>query len=265
MPFTYETHLHTEQGSLCGAIPGREHIARYKALGYAGVFITDHFFGGNCRPDRALDWAEWVRQWSAGYEDAKQEGDKQGLQVLFGLEQRFEWDEWLVYGLDKAYLLAHPDIVDWPRGLWLKNVRAAGGCCVQAHPFRDRAYITRISPCIGVDGMEIANAGNQPAFDLIAARCAAAHGLFGSAGSDLHRVDQHPDEALMGVTFDSPLRDVYDYAAAVREKRAHTLRIPAGRVDFLGDEAPSGEKPVQVFGTDGALVAADRPLDILFG
>lgn len=251
MPFLYETHLHTSQGSACGVTPGREHVAHYKALGYAGIFITDHFFGGNCAPDRALPWETWVNQFCAGYEDAKIAGDKQGLQVFFGLEQRFAGDEWLIYGLDKAYLLAHPDMPGWSRADWLRRVRAAGGCCVQAHPFRDRAYIDAIHISLGVDGAEAANSGNLPAFDVLAARYAAKFHLFMTAGSDLHREGQFADDTLMGVAFDKPLVDERDYALAVRTHRPHALRVPQGRCE--GAAVPALGKPLVVYGRDGEM------------
>ena len=47
MSYTYETHLHTCRASLCGKSEGSEHVRYYKELGYTGIFVTDHFFGGN--------------------------------------------------------------------------------------------------------------------------------------------------------------------------------------------------------------------------
>jgi hypothetical protein len=45
--FKYETHLHTSEASACGSSHGAEYISVYKKLGYDGIFVTDHFFGGN--------------------------------------------------------------------------------------------------------------------------------------------------------------------------------------------------------------------------
>ena len=56
MPYTYETHLHTCRASLCGKSEGSEHVRYYKELGYTGIFVTDHFFGGNTAVPRDLPW-----------------------------------------------------------------------------------------------------------------------------------------------------------------------------------------------------------------
>ena len=39
--YKYETHLHTSETSVCGATPGADHVARFKKLGYAGIFVTE--------------------------------------------------------------------------------------------------------------------------------------------------------------------------------------------------------------------------------
>lgn len=41
--FRYETHLHTAEGSGCASASGAEQARRYKALGYDGIIVTDHF------------------------------------------------------------------------------------------------------------------------------------------------------------------------------------------------------------------------------
>jgi len=254
MAFIYETHLHTAQGSACGKAPGRDYIAKYKDLGYAGIMVTDHFFHGNCLPDRSLPWQEWVNAYCRGYEDALEEGEKQGLQVFFGLEERFEWDEWLIYGLDKQYLLAHPDMRKWSRGDYLRHVREAGGCVIQCHPFRQAAYMGSggISLCQGVDGVEVCNAGNKPEWDALAARYAGTLGpVFRSAGSDIHWPDHRLGENVFGVVFDHRLGSVQDYVQAVLQNAPHGLHIPAGR-DRPCEAAPRDfGRSVTVYGRQG--------------
>ncbi len=229
MQYLYETHLHTEQGSACGKVPGRDYIRWYRELGYAGIMVTDHFFHGNARPDRALSWDKWVNEFCSGYEDARAAGEREGLQVFFGIEERFEWDEWLIYGLTKEFLLDHPDMREWGRAEYLRHVRAAGGCIVQAHPFRVRPYITNMSPCLGVDGIEIGNAGNTEKEDGLAVLYAQGRGKFVSAGSDVHWVGHRKPEETLAVVFSEPLRDVKDYVNAVLTNREHTLRLMPNR------------------------------------
>ena len=171
MPFLYETHLHTCQGSACGISTGAEHVRHYHALGYAGVIVTDHFFGGNTAVPRDLPWEQRVNIFCSGYEDALAEGQRLGLDVFFGWEQTFQGDDYLVYGLSKEWLLRHPEMEHWNRKEQFENVSREGGAVVQAHPFRQRDYITHVRLGLPyVHGVEVANGGNDPWADAAAMR-----------------------------------------------------------------------------------------------
>ena len=115
-----------------------EKEAELKERGYDGIFITDHFFHGNTRPSRELSWPEYVDAYMKGYEEAKRAGDAIGFKVFFGIEENFEGDEFLIYGVDKQFLLDHPTIPHWTREEMIKWVHEAGGAVMQAHPFRER-------------------------------------------------------------------------------------------------------------------------------
>ncbi len=227
----YETHLHTSQGSACGRSTGAEHVRHYKALGYQGIFVTDHFFGGNTAVPRDLPWEERIGRFCAGFEDAWQEGQKIGLDVFFGWEQSFEGDDYLVYGLDKAFLLAHPEMERWTRKEQYEQVHAAGGCVIQAHPFRMRGYIQAIhlGDCFA-DGIEVANAGNSPAQDAYARRYAQAKGLYTITGSDNHRSPGF--DPIYGVGLDAPLTSAAGWVQHVLTRQPHHLLCPAGRWDY---------------------------------
>lgn len=236
--YRYETHLHTCQGSACGASTGAEHARFYKARGYQGIFVTDHFFGGNTAVPRELPWAERVERFCAGFEDAWNEGQRIGLDVFFGWEQNFHGDEYLIYGLDKAFLLAHPEMEKWSRKEQLEQVHAAGGCVIQAHPFRMRGYLSAIR--LGddfADGVEVANAGNTPAQDAYAMRYTLRRGLYTLAGSDNHR--SREDSVLYGVGLDERLESAADFVRHVRTRQPHTLLCPPGRF-----AAPTADEPL---------------------
>ena len=81
--FRYETHLHTAEGSGCASASGAEQARRYKALGYDGIIVTDHFFNGNCAVTNFDSWEDRVNKFCKGYENAKEEGDRIGLKVFF--------------------------------------------------------------------------------------------------------------------------------------------------------------------------------------
>lgn len=105
MAYLYETHMHTRFGSLCGVSNGKHHAQYYKKLGFQGIIITDHFFGGNTGVPADLPWEKRVELFCLGYEDAWREGQRIGLDVFFGWEQNYQGDEYLIYGLDKEWLL----------------------------------------------------------------------------------------------------------------------------------------------------------------
>ena len=228
MPFLYETHMHTCQGSACGRVTGREQARVYKEAGYTGIIITDHFFGGNTAVNRELPWEERIDLFWKGYEEAKEEGDRIGLDVFFGLEQNIHYDEYLIYGLTKEYMKAHPEMEHWNRRQQLKEVHRAGGCVIQAHPFRMRNYMDRIR--LGLhfcDGIEVANAGNDQMDDARAWRYGREKGLVMTAGSDNHW--SRPESPIYGVALEKRLTSIADYVKIILNKGPIGLHVPEER------------------------------------
>ena len=224
--YRYETHLHTVEASACGITPGREYPAIFKQRGYDGIFITDHFFHGNTRPSRELPWPDYVEAYMKGYEEAKKAGDEIGFKVFFGIEENFEGDEFLIYGVDKAFLLAHPEIPHWTREEMIKAVHDAGGAMMQAHPFRDRDYIKKIhlysEEVDGIEGINTANTAN----DNLAALCyALKYQMMIQAGSDTH------DKARIGdmnggILYEKPITSAQDYAERLRRRERPKIFYP---------------------------------------
>ena len=217
MRYLYETHLHTAEVSKCASSRGADYIAAYIDKGYTGIIVTDHFFNGNCALPRRLPWKEWVNQFCIGYERAKEEGDKRGLDVFFGWEETFDsGDDYLVYGLDKKWLLEHEQVRNWTRGEQYRIVKQSGGCVVQAHPFRQRDYIQRIVLSTGcADGVEVANCGNAVSFDSLAYRYAKKLGKTMTAGTDIHNVSNVYDGNVLGVYLNKKLNNITDYVKAI--------------------------------------------------
>lgn len=161
MSYRYETHLHTCQGSACASATGAEMARAHLEAGYTGVFITDHFFNGNTAVPRELAWSERVHRFCRGYEEAWEEGQRIGLQVFFGFEYNYHGAEFLIYNLDKQWLLEHEGIDCISPRKALAVMRADGGFAVQAHPFRERDYIDhfQLFPR-DIDAVEAINAAN---------------------------------------------------------------------------------------------------------
>ena len=238
MAYLYETHLHTSQGSACGYSLGREYVKRYLDLGYAGIIVTDHFYNGACAVNRGLPWSKWVDTFCRGYEDAREEGERRGLDVFFGWEETFDGDDYLVYGLDRDWLLEHPEARQWTRKKQFEEARRYGGCVVQAHPFRQRYYINCVYLSTGcVDAVEVANAGNQDqSNDALAWIYAQRLALPALAGSDIHRAADIRPGTVYGVYLDKKLKTIKDYVDAVRNNAISGIKIPDGRCSLYGNE-----------------------------
>lgn len=254
MGYRYETHLHTCQSSACGVSTGAEHVRYYKALGYHGIFVTDHFFGGNTAAPRTGPWHDRIAAFCSGYEDALKEGKRCGLDVFFGWEQTFAGDDYLIYGLSPEWLMDHPEVEHWNRREQLTGVHAAGGCVIQAHPFRVRGYLSKI--LIGADfadGIEIANAGNDPLSDAYARRLAEQREMVCIAGSDNHH--SQGDHPIFGVELQEPLKDDGDFARRILTKSAMEPIVPPER--FTQEPLASLSLPAFWLGAEEQFVPYD--------
>lgn len=220
-PYLYETHLHTAESSACARSTGEEMARACKEYGYAGIFVTDHNWGGNTAVDRTLSWDAWVDRFCLGYEHAKAEGDRIGLDVFFGYEAGYDGTEFLLYGIDSLWMKNHPELRSATVEEQYALVHEAGGLVMHAHPFREEFYIpqVRLFP-EWVDGVEGINAvhhqyfesgRDKKVFDRKAIAYAGEHGFPVSAGSDIHST------ALFGggVAFRRKLCSPEDYVQAV--------------------------------------------------
>lgn len=209
MSYKYETHMHTSEGSACGKFTAAEMVQAYKDAGYTGIFVTDHFFNGNTAVDRRLTWQEKIENFCKGYENAKAAGDKIGLDVFFGLEYGVQGADFLVYNLDKEWLLNHKDVDKWEPRRAFACMRESGGFIVHAHPFRERDYIDHIQLFPrDVDGVEIINGGQlaEPWMNERAKLYAMMYELPMTSGSDAHHADALPGCGVeVGVRLEKPL------------------------------------------------------------
>lgn len=232
--FKYETHLHTYESSACGKTNASEYPEYYKNAGYSGIFITDHFFNGNCRIPREGSWKERINAFYRSYELAKEAGDKINFPVFFGWEANFNGDEYLIYGLDKQWLLDHPDLLSYSRTKQYDVIHADGGLVVQAHPFRERDYLNTIylnpETC---DAMEAYNTFNYDYNNHNADIYCKKNNIFMTAGSDMHHIGSTDISNLYGMEFDTPLKDEKDYVRRILNREGR-IAVPKSHL------APSG-------------------------
>ncbi len=227
--YKYEVHLHTAQSSKCGFTPGQEYIEKFKAAGYDGIIVTDHFYHGNTAIDRDLPWARFVEEFCKGYEAAKEEGDRRGFKVFFGWEENYQNDEYLIYGLDKEWLIKHNEILHASQQEMLEMVHEGGGAVVQAHPFRERGYIKNVNVHpFQCDAMEASNFGNPPEQDILAYNFCRDRGITMTSGTDIHNKVVLND-ATTGMVFEKPLESINDYVAAIKSGKGFTPLIAPER------------------------------------
>ena len=212
-----------------------------KEYGYTGIFVTDHNWGGNTRTDRGLPWDTWVDRFCEGYEHAREEGEKIGLDVFFGYEAGFRGTEFLLYGIDKDWMKAHPELWTATIEEQYQLVHEAGGLVIQAHPYREEDYIPeiRLFPqwCDGVEGINATHSShlsishNDPDFDTQAVAYAKKYRLPMTAGSDVHSTNLFGG----GVAFSRRLRDIHDYCRAILSGEDYVLTNGDNRFRKTGE------------------------------
>lgn len=228
-PYLYETHLHTCQGSACGNNTGYEMAKAAHEAGYAGIIVTDHNWGGNTSIDSSLEWKDWVLAYAKGYQDAKAYADTHDFDVFFGYEAGYNGTEFLIYGVDVDWMIAHPEIKTASVEEQFRLIHEAGGMIIHAHPFREEPYIPeiRLFPEY-VDGVEGINAThsnhksishNDPVYDTRAIAYANQHNLPMTAGSDIHRTSLFGG----GVAFKRRLTSIHDFCDAIRNQEDYIL------------------------------------------
>ncbi len=222
--YKYDTHVHSKEGSACSDTPGEVHAVRYKESGYDGIIITDHFFRGNCAVPDAVPWKERVELFCLGYENAKAKGEEIGLDVFFGFETSFDGTDILTYGIEKEFLINHPEFLDVTNTgdvkEYIKYVRENGGMCVHAHPFREAWYVPFIKLFPSeIDAVEIINGSHtDKRFNERAEYFAKSYELPYTAGSDTHNY-YNDDKVTTGIIIDHRLTSIQDYIDCVLNKK----------------------------------------------
>ncbi len=216
--YRYETHLHTFPVSRCAGAGVEESLAFYKQLGYDGVFITNHFLDGNINIEEERSYEEKIAFYFSDYERGLEIGKTLGIKVFCGVELSYGGTDFLVYGLDKAWFLSHPEIMDMKKSDELTYMMDNGALIVQAHPFREASYIDhiRLFPQ-NVHGVEVVNANRTERENQLAGIYAQHCGLIEVAGSDNHAASKQTK--LAGVCCEEPIGDTEDFIRKVKDRR----------------------------------------------
>lgn len=224
--YRYETHLHTSPVSKCARASARENVDYYKALGYDGIFVTNHFLDGNIDDDKSQTYEERIKYYFSDYEEATQYGREVGLNVFCGVELSYLGTDFLVYGLDKTWYLKHPEIMSMDKTKELALMMENGALIIQAHPFREANYINhiRLFPR-SVHGIEIVNSSRSEFENHMAKLYAENYALLPFAGSDNHSGAMRTN--LAGLCFERQIQDEKDFVSRVKNKEMQIFTLNA--------------------------------------
>lgn len=222
--YKYETHLHTYPVSKCARVGVRESMEFYKEMGYEGIFITNHFLDGNINVDPLMTYEEKINFYFGDFEEAKTYEEEIGIRVFCGVEMTYKGTDFLVYGLDKEWYLAHPEIMDIKKSEEMKLLMENGALVIQAHPFREAAYIDhiRLFPRC-VHGVEVVNACRLNEENHMAKLYANQYKLIEFAGSDNHSGKNMMH--LAGMESPRPIESEADFVNAVKNGEMKVFEI----------------------------------------
>lgn len=211
--FRYDTHVHTSETSPCGKIDAKTAVRLYKKAGYHGVAITDHYTREFFDKFSRDSWDKKVDEYLKGYFTALEEGRKEGMKVLLGIELRFDENnnDYLVYGFEPEFLYRNPELFEMNLKDFKKLAESSSLLVYQAHPFRK--MVTPADPEY-LDGVEIYNGNprhnsyNDKAYDY-----AVRYGLKMLSGSDFHQMQ---DTGRGGIILDEAPDNSAEFAEILR-------------------------------------------------
>lgn len=191
--YKYQMHTHTAPCSKCAQMTPTELVDGLLAGGYSGCVLTNHFIKGNTGIDRDLPWNEFVQQYEKNYNACLDAARGSNLDIIFGIEEQlFDGLEILCYGITPDFLYDNPQLIDHSLETWANALHNYGALCIQAHPFRDRFYITnpRLLSSDYIDGIEVFNYSNESNENQLAANAALKHpNWILVSGADAHGDD----------------------------------------------------------------------------
>jgi len=199
--YKFDPHTHTAESSNCSAITAIELVEGYHAAGFSGIAITDHL-ADYCM-FQYKDWDACIDRLMRGYNAAKKRGDELGLDVILGVEVRFDesFCDYLIYCVDEAFLRKNPYLYRLGLRKFFRRFKDKL-LVIQAHPYRGTG-----SPDINfMHGVEVHNGNprhknrNNKTREL----CEKHPGLYQLSASDTHL----PEDIGTGwLEFDEPVAD----------------------------------------------------------
>ncbi len=191
-----ETHAHTFPVSTCSKISAKEMVRLYKNAGYDTLFITDHFSPYHFeKMGKGLTFSECVDNLYNAFLEAKEEGDRLGIKVVFAVEYSLHGNHYLLYGVTKEFLKLREDIFDISIEEFHEYAKSNGITVVQAHPYMEgkcTPYPQFVDGFEGINASTISEMHNDRSL-----KTAKKFGLPISCGSDAHELEDIGRTAML--------------------------------------------------------------------
>ena len=214
--FKTEAHLHTYPVSSCAKLTPVEQVRLFKEAGYDTIIVSDHFSPHHFKKLGAdLTFAEKVDKLCDAYLEAKAEGDRIGLTVLFSVELSFHKNHYLLYGVTREFLKLREDIFDIDIDELYAHLKAHGITIIQAHSHRARSEDCVPQPDY-VDGFELNFCRRKENNNEKTLVLAKEYDMPLTVGSDCHRPE---DVGVSATLSEEKIESVEQYLDLVRSRK----------------------------------------------
>lgn len=207
--YLYDPHTHTTESSACADLSAAESVECYAKMGFSGFVVTDHIHPEYIdRIDTQHNWDTVIDHYLTGYRIAKKRGEELGMDVILGVELRFEENDndYLLYGVDEAWLRANPyPCTQTAQEFYARHKDEI--LIIQAHPYRNGNLTVFEHAFHGVETIN-AHPRHQNHNDLAIDLCRRHPEYLRLAGSDTHRPE---DAGRAGVILPQRVRNSFDY------------------------------------------------------
>lgn len=190
--YKYDIHVHTSETSCCGEISAADTVALYRAAGYSGICITDHY-SHSCFDWEDGTWREKADRFLKGYRAARDAAGGE-LDIILGAEVHFgapgnhtyKSNDYLVYGLTEELIYAYPEMHHLTLPEFSRIAKKHDLLVIQAHPMRDNMELVHLDL---LDGIEVYNAHpnhNSRNDEVAKFAKSCGHDFILTSGSDCH-------------------------------------------------------------------------------
>jgi len=149
-----DMHVHSAPMSTCGKRPVNEIIDITMDAGMDGMVLTDHYNRKGMLEGETYE--QYARRYLDSFENARIYADSKGFRLFFGIEVSllaYKKAHVVAYGVGEDFILSHIDMIEYSQEKLYREVKAAGGVMIQAHPYRKN--VDRMMDLNFLDGIEL--------------------------------------------------------------------------------------------------------------